>query len=206
MLPDGRARVKAMPKGDPNDTNVLRQFARAVLRAEPLAAGAAVSLYESGKTVTTAFIEAGIFALFAIAILLVVALRRVTDVLLTLFPLLLAGGVTLEIAVVWGLALNFANIVALPLLLGVGVAFKIYYIMAWRAGKTHLLQSTLTRAVVFSAMTNAIAFGRRPRNAGRCSRKAPAPRRFTADVSRGFRSQVFEATGSTGSRWIVASS
>ena len=55
--------------------------------------------------------------------------------------------------------LNFANIIALPLLLGVGVAFKIYYIMAWRAGKTGLLQSTLTRAVVFSAMTNAMAFG-----------------------------------------------
>ena len=159
MLPDGQARVKAMPKGDPNDTNVLRRFARAVLRAEPSATGTAVSLYESGKTVTTAFVEAGILALFAIAILLVVALRRVTDVLLTLFPLLLAGGVTLEIAAVSGLALNFANIVALPLLLGVGVAFKIYYIMAWRAGKTHLLQSTLTRAVVFSAMTNAIAFG-----------------------------------------------
>jgi len=61
--------------------------------------------------------------------------------------------------VLWGLPLNFANIVALPLLLGVGVAFKIYYIMAWRAGKTRLLQSTLTRAVVFSAMTNAVAFG-----------------------------------------------
>jgi hypothetical protein len=45
-----------------------------------------------------------------------------------------------------GLPLNFANIIALPLLLGVGVAFKIYYVMAWRAGKTGLLQSTLTRA------------------------------------------------------------
>jgi hopanoid biosynthesis associated RND transporter like protein HpnN len=159
MLPDGRARVQAMPKGDPNDTNVLRAFARAVLRAEPSATGAAISYYESGKTVTTAFIEAGSLALIAIAVLLFVALKRVTDVLLTLFPLLLAGAVTLEIAVIWGLALNFANIVALPLLLGVGVAFKVYYIMAWRAGKTHLLQSTLTRAVVFSAMTNAIAFG-----------------------------------------------
>jgi uncharacterized protein len=159
LLPDGRARVQALPKGDPNDTNVLRQFAIAVLRAEPSAAGAAVSYYESGRTVTAAFIEAGILALIAIAILLFIALRRVTDVLLTLFPLLLAGAVTLEISVIWGLALNFANIVALPLLLGVGVAFKIYYIMAWRAGKTGLLQSTLTRAVVFSAMTNAIAFG-----------------------------------------------
>jgi hypothetical protein len=159
MLPDGRARVQALPKGDPNDTGVLRNFATAVLRVEPSATGAAVSYYESGKTVTTAFIEAGILALVAIAVLLLIALRRWTDVLLTLVPLLLAGAVTLEICVLDGLALNFANIIALPLLLGVGVAFKIYYIMAWRAGKTRLLQSTLTRAVVFSAMTNAVAFG-----------------------------------------------
>ncbi len=159
MLPDGRARVQALPKGDPNDTNVLRKFVTAVLQAEPAATGAAVSYYESGRTVTTAFIEAGLFALVAIAILLLFALRRWVDVLLTLAPLLLAGAVTLEACVLDGLALNFANIIALPLLLGVGVAFKIYYIMAWRAGKTGLLQSTLTRAVIFSAMTNAVAFG-----------------------------------------------
>jgi uncharacterized protein len=160
VLPDGRARVEALPKGDANDTNVLRNFATVVLRAEPSATGPAISYYESGKTVTAAFIEAGILALAAIAILLFIALRRLTDVLLTLIPLLLAGGVTLEICMLDGLALNFANIIALPLLLGVGVAFKIYYIMAWRAGETGLLQSTLTRAVVFSAMTNAVAFGR----------------------------------------------
>ena len=56
-------------------------------------------------------------------------------------------------------SLNFANIIALPLLLGVGVAFKIYCVMAWRAGETKLLQSSLTRAVFFSAMTTATAFG-----------------------------------------------
>lgn len=159
VLPDGKARVEALPKGDPNDTNVLQKFAAAVLQAEPPASGPAISYYESGRTVTAAFVEAGILALVAISILLFVALRRVVDVLLTLVPLLLAGAVTLEICVLDGLALNFANVVALPLLLGVGVAFKIYYIMAWRAGKTGLLQSALTRAVVFSAMTNAIAFG-----------------------------------------------
>ncbi|HXN69549.1 MAG TPA: MMPL family transporter [Bradyrhizobium sp.] len=159
LLPDGRARVQASPKGDPNDTNVLRNFATAVLRAEPSAAGGAISLYEAAKTVTTAFVEAGVLAIVAIAVLLLIALRRLTDVLLTLVPLLLAGVVTLEICVLDGFSLNFANIIALPLLLGVGVAFKIYYTMAWRAGKTHLLQSTLTRAVMFSAMTTAIAFG-----------------------------------------------
>lgn len=62
-------------------------------------------------------------------------------------PLLLAGVVTLEASLSWGLPINFANIIALPLLLSVGVAFKIYYVMAWRAGKTGLLQSALTRVV-----------------------------------------------------------
>ena len=86
-------------------------------------------------------------------------LRRFSDVLLTLVPLLMAGVVTLELSVLLGLPLNFANILAIPLLLGVGVAFKIYYIMAWRAGQTHLLQTSLTRAVFFSALTTATAFG-----------------------------------------------
>jgi hopanoid biosynthesis associated RND transporter like protein HpnN len=159
VAPDGRARVQALPKGDPNDTDVLRNFATAVLRAEPSAAGGAISLYEAARTVISAFVEAGVLAISAIAVLLLVALRRSTDVLLTLIPLLLAGVLTLEICVLVGVSLNFANIIALPLLLGVGVAFKIYYIMAWRAGKTGLLQSSLTRAVIFSAMTTAIAFG-----------------------------------------------
>jgi len=109
--------------------------------------------------VVWAFIEAGLWALISISVLLFIVLRRVTDVLLTLVPLLLAGAVTLEITVLIGLPLNFANIIALPLLLGLGVAFKIYFVMAWRAGTTNLLQSSLTRAVFFSAMTTATAFG-----------------------------------------------
>jgi hopanoid biosynthesis associated RND transporter like protein HpnN len=159
LKPDGRARVEVYPKGDPNDNEVLRQFARAVLAVEPDATGGPISILESGNTVIRAFIEAGGWALLSIAILLWITLRRFSDVLLTLIPLLVAGTVTLELCVVIGMPLNFANIIALPLLLGVGVAFKIYYIMAWRAGQTALLQSSLTRAVVFSAMTTATAFG-----------------------------------------------
>ena len=72
---------------------------------------------------------------------------------------MLAGIVTLEICVLIDMPLNFANIIALPLLLGLGVAFKIYFVMAWRAGVMNLLQSSLTRAIVFSALTSATAFG-----------------------------------------------
>ncbi len=155
----GVTRVEALPRGDPDDNDVLRKFAAAVLAAEPNAIGGPVSILKSGETVVKAFIHAGFWALISISILLWLALRRVTDVLLTLVPLLVAGAVTLEICVLIGLPLNFANIVALPLLLGVGVAFKIYYVTAWRSGRTNLLQSSLTRAIFFSALTTATAFG-----------------------------------------------
>jgi hopanoid biosynthesis associated RND transporter like protein HpnN len=156
---DGLQRVEALPRGDPNDNDTLRKFAAAVLEAEPTAIGGPVSILKSGDTVVKAFIHAGITALLVIGFLLWLTLRRITDVLLTLVPLLVAGAVTLEICVLIGMPLNFANIVALPLLLGVGVAFKIYYVTAWRSGRTNLLQSSLTRAIFFSALTTATAFG-----------------------------------------------
>jgi predicted RND superfamily exporter protein len=156
---DGKARVQALPKGNPDDTDVLRNFAQAVINAYPDATGGPISILESGKTIVSAFVHAGIYALLSIALILWIVLRRFGDVLLTLVPLLLAGVVTLEACVLIGMPLNFANIIALPLLLGVGVAFKIYYIMAWRAGQTNLLQSSLTRAVIWSALTTATAFG-----------------------------------------------
>jgi len=156
---DGRARIEVAPAGDANDNGTLLQFAKAVRAIDPAAMGQPIAVQESGNTVVRAFIEAGLWALLSISLLLFIVLRRISDVLLTLVPLLLAGVVTLEITVLIGLPLNFANIIALPLLLGLGVAFKIYFVMAWRAGTTNLLQSSLTRAVFFSAMTTATAFG-----------------------------------------------
>jgi uncharacterized protein len=158
IKPDGLARLQVHPQPDKTDNDSLRQFAQAVLAVEPTANGGPITILEAGRTVTSAFMQAGAMALVSIAIMLWITLRRIGDVLLTLIPLLVAGVVTLEICVAIGVPLNFANIIALPLLLGVGVAFKIYYIMAWRAGQTGLLQSSLTRAVIFSALTTAAAF------------------------------------------------
>jgi hopanoid biosynthesis associated RND transporter like protein HpnN len=156
---DGRYKLEIQPKGDPNDNETIRRFASVVQAAEPDVTGGPVTILESGRTMVRAFFEAGFWALASITILLWIVLRRFGDVLLTLIPLFVAGLVTMELMVLLGMKLNFANIIALPLLLGVGVAFKIYYIMAWRAGQTDLLQSSLTRAVLFSALTTATAFG-----------------------------------------------
>ncbi|MGP8228421.1 MAG: MMPL family transporter, partial [Steroidobacteraceae bacterium] len=159
MTPDEQARLEIAPSGNADNNATLRTFAHAVQSVAPNATEGPISILEARRTIITAFLEAGAYALLSIAVLLWITLRRVGDVLLTLIPLLVAGVVTLEICVAIDLPLNFANIIALPLLLGVGVAFKIYYIMAWREGQTKLLQSVLTRAVTFSACTTATAFG-----------------------------------------------
>jgi hypothetical protein len=159
VAPDGRMRIEIWPKGNSNDNATVRRFAQAVLAIEPTATGEAIESIEWGATIVSAFIEAMALALISIAILLWIVLRRVTDVLVTLIPLMVAGLVTLEICALTNFQLNYANIIALPVLLGVGVAFKIYYVTAWRRGESNFLESVLTRAVFYSTLLTATAFG-----------------------------------------------
>ncbi|MGO9630629.1 MAG: MMPL family transporter [Xanthobacteraceae bacterium] len=159
VAPDGRMRIEIWPKGDANDNATISRFARAVQAVEPDATGQAIGSTEWGRTIVEAFAEAAGLALLSIAILLWIVLRRLTDVLVTLIPLLVAGLVTLEICALAKFQLNYANIIALPVLLGIGVAFKIYYVTAWRSGESNFLESVLTRAVFYSTLLTATAFG-----------------------------------------------
>jgi hopanoid biosynthesis associated RND transporter like protein HpnN len=156
---DGRARIQVLPRGNVDDNSQLRHFANAILRVAPDATGRPISIVASGDTVVHAFLQAGAYSLLAITVLLALVLRRLRDVLLTLAPVALSGLLTFATCAAFGLPMNFTNIIALPLLFGVGVAFNIYFVLAWRAGETDMLQSSLMRAVVFSAMTTATAFG-----------------------------------------------
>jgi predicted RND superfamily exporter protein len=155
---DGRARLLVLPKDDHDDAS-LRRFARAVQSVAPDATGWPISTAASGESIVHAFLQAGAYSFVAITLLLVAVLRRVRDVVLTMLPVMLSGLLTFGTCAALDLPLNFTNIIALPLLFGVGVAFNIYFVLAWRAGETAMLQSSLMRAVVFSAMTTATAFG-----------------------------------------------
>jgi hypothetical protein len=159
MTEDGRAVVRVFPKGPVRDNKVLRRFVNVVRAIAPDATGSPVTVQESAQTVIRAFITAGIIAIVAIALLLLLVLRRLLDVVRVLAPLLLAGLMTLATAVALGLSLNYANIIALPLLLGIGVSFDIYFVMRWRSGLRDLLQSSTARAILFSALTTGTAFG-----------------------------------------------
>jgi uncharacterized protein len=159
IAPDGEARIEVFPKGNARDPAVLEKFVAAVHRIAPQATGTPVTIQESGRLISSAFVEAGAIAVAVIFVLLVVVLRNLRDVALVIAPLLLAALMTLGLLVVTGMKLNYANIIALPLLLGIGVAFDIYFVMNWRAGLSDHLQSSTARGVVFSALTTMCAFG-----------------------------------------------
>ncbi|WP_207539313.1 MMPL family transporter [Sabulicella rubraurantiaca] len=160
LTADGRARVEVAPASLPGDeTEQLRRFARAVQTVAPGAVGLATSSLESSATIEWAFVQSGILAVVLVMVLLWLALRSVRLSLLAVAPLALAGLLTLAHCALLGPDLNLANIIALPLLFGQGVAYDIYFVAAWKQGRRDLLASPLNRAVIYSAITNAAAFG-----------------------------------------------
>ena len=159
VLPDGQARIEIMPKAGVNDGPAIRRFVDSVTAVMPQATGSALWIVRSAQTIIHAFSVAAISAIAAIAIILIVALRRPLDVALVMTPLLVSSLLTVDLVMALGISLNFANIIALPLLLGVGVSFNIYFVMNFRAGITRFLGSATARAVIFSALTTGTAFG-----------------------------------------------
>jgi uncharacterized protein len=157
--PDGRARVSVLPKGDSNDDTVLRRFVAATVKIAPDATGTAIYIQAYARAVVDAFIEAGALSFVIICCLLLLALRRIRDVAVTMAPIVLTGLLTMGTCLVIRQPLNYANIIALPLLFGIGVAFHIYFVMSWRGGGANLLTSSLARGVFFSALATATGFG-----------------------------------------------
>jgi len=159
MTPDGRVRVQVIARESARDSAGLRAFTAGVRAVAPEAGGTAITITATADTIITAFRNATTWAFGSITILLAIAVRRPLDVGLVLLPLLLSALLTVLAIVAIGMKLNFANIIALPLLLGVGVSFNIYFVLNWRAGERHLLGSATARAVLFSALTTGSAFG-----------------------------------------------
>jgi hopanoid biosynthesis associated RND transporter like protein HpnN len=159
FLPDGQVRVEALPTGAAQTTAGLERFASAVLAVAPGAGGPAISTIATARTILDSFREAAILATIAIAVILFIVFRNFRDMALVLATLSLSALLTALFAKIAGLEINYANIIALPLLLGVGVSFNVYFVMNYRAGMRRFLSSATAHAVLFSALTTGTAFG-----------------------------------------------
>jgi predicted RND superfamily exporter protein len=159
LAPNGHAHLEILPAGDPNDGKVLARFIAAVQRVAPDATGTPLDIAETRSLILGAFGQAALLSVAAIVGLLVATLRRTRAVILTLVPIALSAVMTVASCVLLGQDINLENLIALPLLLGIGVSFNIYFVVAWLAGERALLRSSLTRAILYSALTTGASFG-----------------------------------------------
>jgi len=158
---DGWHRIQIFPKKDLNNLADLREFIVDVQAIAPETTDLPVMYWESMKEVIAAFQQAIIIALVTIALLLYLIRRNFTDTLLVMAPLILAGLFTMASTVLTGTPINFANIIALPLLLGLGVDNGIHMVEKLHhslSEKQNIYQSSTARAMFYGALTTASSF------------------------------------------------
>lgn len=156
---DGLYRVEVLPEQDLRDASALQAFAEQVTRIADQAAGGPVQLAAAGKTVGWAMLQATLLAALAAGLLAYWATRRVWDVIAILGPLAVAGILTAAASTLLGMPFNFANVIVLPLLIGIGVDSGIHIALRERRAPGAVFDTSTPRAVTFSALTTMAAFG-----------------------------------------------
>ncbi|MGH2898431.1 MAG: MMPL family transporter, partial [Solirubrobacteraceae bacterium] len=163
VAPDGRVRVDAFPREDiSNDDAALFRFVESTTAIAPTVTGIALTNVESAQAIMGAFREALVGAAIVITLLLLVLWRRVSDTLVALAPLALASLLLTAIMVAFGMRWNFANVLVLPVLLGIGIDSGIHLVHRWRhADHTNdaLLNTSTARGVIQSTLTTIASFG-----------------------------------------------
>jgi hopanoid biosynthesis associated RND transporter like protein HpnN len=159
---DGRVRLEIFPKDDLSDHASLAAFVDGVREIAPQIAVSAAEIVESGRAVERALTQALLTALGAVTLVLLLVWRRVLDTALVLAPLLLASAFTVQAAVLLRIPFNFADVIVLPLLIGIGVDAAIHMVHRARAmgeGAGNLLTTSTARAIAYGSLTNVASFG-----------------------------------------------
>ena len=162
LADDGHARVQIFPEENLMDPVALDEFVAAIREVDPLVSGISVNLFDFSRATVSSFQQALTLALVLISMLLYTLWRNVKDVGLVLAPLLLGAVITVASMAALEIPFNFANVIVLPLLFGIGVDSGIHLVhrSKMRMSPDELLLGTTTaRAVFYSAITTVVSFG-----------------------------------------------
>jgi hopanoid biosynthesis associated RND transporter like protein HpnN len=157
----GLYRVLVTPEKDLNNPENLKEFVTKVQSVDNTVSGLPIINQAGGDAIVKAFIKAFSGAFIAIVMLLLLMYRSIRKTLLIIMPLLLAALLTGATNVLLDNPFNFANIIALPLLLGMGIDSSILIMHRHHSSACedeNLLQSSTTRGIIFSSITTLCSF------------------------------------------------
>ena len=159
---DGTERIQVFPREDLRDAEALARFVAEVRGLEAAATGLPVNIVEFGRYTSASLRQAFAFALVGIAVLLLLLWRRVSDAALALAPVVAAALLTVGTMALLDRPFNFANVIVLPLLLGVGVDSGVHLVRRARRATTPDLalgDTATARGVFYSAVSTLVSFG-----------------------------------------------
>jgi predicted RND superfamily exporter protein len=166
LAPDGTARIQVVPLTEMIDGDAMEKFVARLQAIAPAATGLPILITEAAEVVRRSFAQAVVITAIAIIAIVAVVRRRFADIVLILIPLVLASVWTVAAVAVFDLTFNFANVIVIPVLLGVGVASSIHVVSRARELGTQndsdgsgFLDSSTPRAVLLTDANTALAFG-----------------------------------------------
>jgi hopanoid biosynthesis associated RND transporter like protein HpnN len=166
---DGQVRLRVLPEGDLPSADAMLAFAETVRTVAPDAAGAPAAITAAGQAVLLSFVEAIAYTVIAIGLVVTIVRRRLADVLLVLAPLAVASIWVVAGSALLDVPFNFANVIVIPLLIGLGVASSIHMVArareeenAARDGsgqeKSGVLSTSTPLAVLITQLNTVAAF------------------------------------------------
>ena len=156
----GKFLVRVFPRENVWDREPLEKFVRETQQVAPKVTGTPLGLYEFIAILQQGYIKAALWAFLVIMVLVFVDFRSGLATLLTLLPLVVGMIWMVGAMALFGIPFNPANIMVLPLMVGIGVAYGIYVVQRFREdGDAAFYSKSTGRAVVLSGLVTLVAFG-----------------------------------------------
>jgi hypothetical protein len=161
LAADGRARVQVLARRDLSEGTALAEFVDAIRSVDPELSGPAAETLDFGRVTSSAMRQALLTSLIGMALFLFLLWRSVWDTLLAFFPLALAALTMCGVMVLTGMSFNFANVIVLPMLLGMGIDNGVHLVHRHRTNpeEADVLATSTARAVLDAALTTVLCFG-----------------------------------------------
>jgi uncharacterized protein len=157
----GQWLLQVYPKSELWDEEPLTAFIQDVRSVDPEATGTPLQTFEATRAIFRGYLEVGMYALGIVVVMLLLDLRSLTDSLLALVPPLVGGVMTLGMLGLAGVPLNPANLIILPLIVGIGVDGGVHVLHDFRArrGSRYRVSGSVFGAIVLNQLTTVVGFG-----------------------------------------------
>ncbi len=167
ISPDGTWLLQVFPAADLLDRSVLHPdrlgpFVNSIREVAPDVLGPPVQIYESSLLIVDAYIHAAVYAILAIFILLLLDFRSLADSICSMVPVSIGFLGAFGIIGLIDIPLNFANIIVLPMIFGIGVDAGVHMVHRWRLepyGRPAGLSGATGRGITLTMITTMIGFG-----------------------------------------------